>query len=274
VFILVALIFWGFFFFNLRVASRVLSVSDGSANPNQGDLSSYAKLYHRFRTGSLALSIPLALGLAILVAIPLFRHWEMFLFYVFGPDAGVIDPVFGKDVSYYLFSFPIYRMIQSRLLICFIVLFLGLSLLYWTESRLLARQNRHLPLAAKWHLSLILLLTFLIESWDFILQRNALVYKTSYAPLFFGPGFVDLKLTVPLIWLQLFFWTASVLCLILAIHYNKGFKVFAALLLGFLVVLGARYSAFLPEVVKKYIVEPNEFTREAPFIDKNIQSTP
>ncbi len=273
VFILVALFFWGFFFINLRIASRVLSVSDGSANPNQGDLSPYAKIYHRFRTGSLVFSIPLALGLAILIAIPLFRHWEMFLFYVFGPDAGVIDPVFGKDVSYYLFSFPIYRMIQSRLLICFIVLFLGLSLLYWTESRLLTRQNRHLPLAAKWHLSLILLLTFLIESWDFILQRNALVYKTSYAPLFFGPGFVDLKLTVPLIWLQLFFWTASVLCLILAIHYNKGFKVFAALLLGFLVVLGARYSALLPEAVKKYIVEPNEFTREAPFIAKNIQST-
>jgi len=76
VFILVALIFWGFFFFNLRIASRVLPDSSGSANPNQGDLSPYAKLYHRFRTGSLLLSIPLALGLAILIAIPLFRHWE------------------------------------------------------------------------------------------------------------------------------------------------------------------------------------------------------
>jgi len=65
----------------------------------------------------------------------------MFLFYVFGPAAGVNDPVFGKDISYYLFSFPIYRMIQSRLLLGFIILFLGLSLLYWTESRLLARRN-------------------------------------------------------------------------------------------------------------------------------------
>ena len=32
VFIVVTLVFWGFFFFNLRVASRVLSVSGGSAN--------------------------------------------------------------------------------------------------------------------------------------------------------------------------------------------------------------------------------------------------
>jgi len=76
VFIVVILVFAGFFFFNLRIASRVLPDSSGSANPNQGDLSPYAKLYHRFRTGSLLLSIPLALGLAILIAIPLFRHWE------------------------------------------------------------------------------------------------------------------------------------------------------------------------------------------------------
>lgn len=273
VFGVVTLVFAVFFFFNLRIASRVLSASGGSADPSQGDHSFYAKAYHWFRAGSLTLSIPLALGLAILIAIPLFRHWEMFLFYVFGPVAGVNDPVFGKDISYYLFSFPIYRMIQARLLLGFIILFLGLSLLYWIESRLLARRNRHLPAAAKWHLSLVLLVTFLIESWDFILQRNELVYKASYAPLFFGPGFVDLKLTVPLIWLQLFFWSAAVLCLALAIHYSKGFKIFAGLLLGFLVVLGARHAAFLPEAVKKYIVKPNEFTREAPFIAKNIQAT-
>jgi uncharacterized membrane protein (UPF0182 family) len=273
VFVVVTLVFLGFFFFNLYMASRILRDSTGSTTRHHDGLSPYAKLYRRFRMGSLAFSIPLALGLAILIAIPMYRHWEMFLFYIFGPSAGVAEPVFSKDVSYFLFSFPIYQMIQSRLLLCFIILFLGLSLQYWTESRLLTRQNRHLPDAAKWHLMLVLLVTFLIECWDFILQRNALVYQSSNAPLFFGPGFVDMNITVPLIWLQLFFWTASVICLAVAIHYNKGFKVFSALLLVFLIVFGARHSTFLTDVAKKYIVAPNEFTREAPFIAKNIQST-
>jgi len=85
VFSVVILVFAGLFFFNMRVASRVLPDSVGPANCNQGDLSPYAKLYHWFRAGSLALSIPLALGLAILIAIPLYRHWEMFLFYVSDP---------------------------------------------------------------------------------------------------------------------------------------------------------------------------------------------
>lgn len=271
VFIGVTLVFMGFFFINLRLASRLLSIETIDRDP--GDMSRTARVYHRFRAGSLYFSLPLSLGLAIVIALPLYRNWEMFLFYIFGPAAGVPDPVFGKDVSYYLFSFPIYRLIQSRLLLCFIILFLGLALLYWIEGRLMARENRRLPSAARWHLSIILLLTFLIESWDFILQRNALVYKSSYAPFFYGPGFVDMKIVVPLIWLQVFFWTGSIFCLVLVIHKNKGRKVFAALLLGFLIILGARSFDFLPRIIKKYVVEPNEFALEEPYIANNIEST-
>ncbi|BBO93100.1 UPF0182 family protein [Desulfosarcina ovata] len=273
VFIGVTLMFSGFFFLNLHIASRVLRKPVDSADWHQADLPPSAKWYHRFRTGSLIVSIPLALGLAILVAMPLFRHWELFLFYLFGPGAGVNEPVFGKDVAYFLFSFPIYRMLQPSLLGSCMILFLGLSLQYWTEQKLLARQDRRLPAAAKWHLSFILLIIFLIESWDFILQRNELVYRTGNAPLFFGPGFIDMNFTVPLIWLQLAFLTASIFCLLLAIHYNNGFKWFAGLLVGFFIVVGARHAPLLPELIKKYIVNPNEFTREEPFIANNIQST-
>ena len=183
VFAVVAIVSFLIFYLNFRFASRYLQKSQ-LASSDRGE-----KQLRKLRIGSRIVYIPLSLVLATVIAIPLFHHWHKFLFYFFGPEAGVNEPVFGKDVSYFLFSFPIYRMIQSRLLLCFILLFLGLALLYWTESRLLDRQDRHLPPAAKWHLSLVLLVTFLIESWDFILQRNELVYKTSYAPLFFGPGF-------------------------------------------------------------------------------------
>ncbi|MFZ0241562.1 MAG: UPF0182 family protein [Desulfobacterales bacterium] len=271
VFLLVTLIFTGFFLINLRLASRIMTVE--ASNLKSGEGSRSARVYHRLRAGSLYFTLPLALVLSIVIALPLYRNWEMFLFYIFGPAAGIQDPVFGKDVSYYLFSFPIYRLIQSRLLLCFIILFLGLALLYWIEGRLLAREKRQLPVTARWHLSIILLLTFLIESWDLILQRNALVYKSSYAPLFYGPGFVDMKIIVPLIWLQVFFWTGAIFCLVLVIHKNKGRKVFAALLLGFLIVLGARAFDFLPRLIKKYVVEPNEFALEEPYIANNIEAT-
>ncbi|WP_054699784.1 UPF0182 family protein [Desulfosarcina cetonica] len=273
VFIGVTLAFAGLFLLNLRIAARVLRGSAAPADRQTEDLSLQAKLRHRLRTGSWAVSIVLALGLALVVAFPLFRNWEMFLFYLFGPAGGVTEPVFGKDVTYFLFSFPIYRMIQSRLLLSALILFLGLALQYWTEQKRLAQQDRPLPRAAKWHLSLLLWVIFLIESWNFILQRNALVYQTGNAPLFYGPGFIDMNFSVPLIWLQLAFLTASIICLVLVIQYNKGFKWFAGLLLGFVLVVGARHAPLLPELIKKYIVAPNAFTREKPYIANNIQST-
>ena len=271
--IAVTLVFSGFFFLNLHIASRVLRDPDDPAGPHPADLPAYAKLYHRYRRGSLLISIPLALGLAILVAMPIFRQWEMFLFYIFGPSAGVSEPIFGKDVAYFLFSFPIYRMVQGPLLAACLILFLGLSLQYWTEHRLLVQQERHLPSGAKWHLSIVLVVIFLIESWDFILQRNELVYQAGNAPLFYGPGFIDMNFTLPLIWLQLALLTASIFCLVLTIHYNKGFKWFAGLLVGFFVVVGAKHAPLLPELIQKYIVKPNEFVRQEPYIADNIQST-
>src|SRR5690606_24229778 len=119
---------------------------------------------------------------------------------------GVEDPAYGKDDSYYLFSFPIYVLILQRLLFAFPLLLLGLALLYWIENRLLSQHGKRLPLEARWHLSILVLFTFLIEIWHFVLQRNELVYSEAHQPLFSGPGFVEMRVILPLIWLSLFFY--------------------------------------------------------------------
>ena len=78
-----------------------------------------------FRTGSMRVYMPLSLILAIVIAFPMFARWEAFLLFVFGPKASIADPVYGKDISYYLFSFPIYALLQSRIFISFAILLLG-----------------------------------------------------------------------------------------------------------------------------------------------------
>jgi uncharacterized membrane protein (UPF0182 family) len=142
----------------------------------------------------------------------------------------------------YLFAFPVYRMIQTRLLVCLVVLATGLALLYWSESRVLAEARGWVAKTAGRHVGAVLLAAFLIASWDFLLQRNALVYKTSQAPLFYGPGFVDLELIVPLLWAQVVLWGAAVFCLVFAVCCDKGFKLFGVLLAAFLAALWAGHS--------------------------------
>jgi uncharacterized protein len=38
---------------------------------------------------------------------------------------------------------------------------------------------------------------FFIEVWDYMLQRYALLYTADHLPLFFGPGFVEMRIILP-----------------------------------------------------------------------------
>jgi uncharacterized membrane protein (UPF0182 family) len=274
VFVGVTLSFFFIFFLNFWVASRYLgasiSTTAGTAKPKQ---ERYRKLIEMFRRGSLKVYVPFSLALSILVALPIFSKWETFLLYIFGPDAGVTDPVFGRDISYYLFSFPIYVLLQGRLLVACLFLVLGLAILYWYENRLLGRTDQHLPPGAKIHLSSLIFLVLIIQVWGYLLQRYELLYSQDHEPLFFGPGFVEMRVVLPLIWLSILSFSGTALSVVFFIHRRKGLKFCVFFGVSFLVFLGLRHAKFLPQIVQEYSVKPNEIVREKPFIKNSIEAT-
>lgn len=270
----VTLVFFLIFFLNFWVASRHLGTTappPSSLKPTSMQV--YKDLLKMFRTGSMWIYTPLSVILTIPIALPLFENWQAFLFYIFGPESGLHDPVYGKDVSYYLFVLPIYLLLQRRLLIAFLLLLAGLSVLYWLEKRLLSQKAEYLPQGARWHLSILILLVFFIEIWGFLLQTYSLLYNTNHEPLFFGPGFVEMRFILPLIWLSLFLLMGTAISLVYYINRRRGLGIFAVFAVFFLLALGARSSSYLPMLIEKYIVKPNEITRERPFIINNINAT-
>ncbi|MEJ5329010.1 MAG: UPF0182 family protein [Desulfobaccales bacterium] len=274
VFAFFTLLFFLIFFLNFWFAGRFLGrVPLEEIPPQFWARLRYQRLLESFRRVSLKLYLPFCFILAAFVAFPLYYRWEDALLFLFAPPAGLRDPLYGKDVSYFLFSLPIYQLLLQELLIAVILTFLGLSLLYWRESRLLSGQDLPLPWGAKAHLSLLILLAFAIGAWSFILQRHTLLYSRAHVPLFYGPGFTEVWVIIPLIWLSLIFLLGIALSLIVVIHTRRGVKVLAAFVVLFLLALGARYSPFLPNLVQTYIVKPNEIARERPYITHNIQAT-
>jgi uncharacterized membrane protein (UPF0182 family) len=270
----VTLSFFFIFFLNFWVASRYLGTSIPAETKTGGPKRDrYRKLMEMFQRGSLKVYVPFSLALSILVAVPIFSKWETFLLYMFGPDAGVTDPVFGRDVSYYLFSFPIYVLLQHRLLVAVLFLIFGLAILYWYENRLLGRTDQRLPRGAKSHLSSLIFLVLIIQIWGYLLQRYDLLYSQNHEPLFFGPGFVEMRVVLPLIWLSILLFGATALSVVFFIHRRKGLKLCIFLGLGFLVSLGLRHAKFLPQIVQEYSVKPNEIVREKPFIRNSIEAT-
>ncbi len=226
-----------------------------------------------FRSGSLKLYTPLSLIVAITVSLPLYRQWEAALFYLFGPNVATLDPMFSKPVSYYLFSLPIYLILQHRLLIAVSILFLAILFLYWLEHRMLSGENRHLPRGARTHLSILIFTIVAIQVWGYILQRHELVYTAAHEPFFFGPGFVEMWIILPLIWICMLLFAALAFSSAYFIHYRKGLKTTIVIAVAFLAATGLRYSSYLPKMTEKYIVKPNEIIREKPYITANIVST-
>lgn len=286
VLISVTFAFFLFFFLNFWVASRYLGTYEQGKEQETSEeeeeapsrlkkkaRKTYKELMRMFLTGSMWVYTPLSFVLAIIIALPLFEQWEMFLLYLVAPTTGVAESTFGKDISYYLFSYPIYILLLRRLLLAFLLLFAALVILYLVERKILASRDQSLARGARWHLSALILVAFFIEIWHFLLQAHGMVYSTSHLPLFFGAGFTEMNVVLPLIWLSLFFLMGTAFSLIAYMNARKGLLVLAGFTVLFFAALGLRHSTILPQLVQKYIVQPNEIHRERPYINKNIEAT-
>jgi uncharacterized protein len=267
----VTLLFFLIFFLNFWIGARFLK--QVPAPDAQEEQTRKRRLLKKFQTGSIWFYAPLSLALSIPIAAPLFEKWERFLFFVFGRSTGVTDPFLGKDVAFYLFAYPIYTLVQRRLLLALAVSTVGLVVLYMVKNRLLRRPFWDFARGARWHLSMLVAALFGIGVWGFMLQRYALVYDTSHQSVFYGPGYVQMNVVLPLIWVCAFTLAAAGMALVVVIQWRAGYKTCAALILIFLAALALHHTDFLQGPVQTYVVKPNEIDKESPYIAKHIQAT-
>jgi uncharacterized membrane protein (UPF0182 family) len=267
VFAFFAAIFFAFFYVNFWFASRVVGVDETSPDKNNKNL---VKTLHN---GLRRMYLPLSIMMALPIAVPMYLSWEKALLFLFGGASGATDPLIGKDISFYLFSLPVYTLIQKEVLVAFIILLVGVVFLYWYESRLLAIHDRALPRRARVHVSALALATVAIVCWGFLLERYQLLYESVNLPIFFGPGYVEMKIILPMIWLTVFFLAATGISVVVSVNRKAGWKVPLVFGLLFLVCILGKNADFFNDMVRKYIVAPNQIARERPYIDANIRST-
>ena len=265
-------VFFIIIFLNFWIASRYLGMTESKDGPEKVRKAA-ARLASAFRSGSMKLYTPLSIILAIPLAVPLFQQWESALLYIYGPKAGTQDPFYNIDVSYYLFSLPIYNLLQGRLLITLLLLFAFLTILYYLERRMMATEEQPFPKGAKIHLSIIIFLIFLAQVWGYNLERHELLYNTQNEPLFFGPGFTEIWVTLPLIWLSGLTLLATSFFLIRYVNSRKGLFPLVLFVAIFALSHAARNWDFLPRNIDKYIVKPNELTRQSKYISNAVKST-
>jgi len=127
---------------------------------------------------------------ALLVGISASDRWTMFQQYVHAVAFGAADPLFGKDVGFFMFRLPVYQwaasFLFSWLVIALIVVLVGS---YLDLAPLLIRGLWSIPLRVRAHVSLLIGLLLLVRGWGFWLDAYGLVYSPTGVVT--GAGYTD-----------------------------------------------------------------------------------
>lgn len=272
----VTLFFFAIFQFHFWIASRYLGLNP----PDEVWLDEQKRRrFQRFADvffyGSAKVYTPVSLVLGIIVALPFYLQWEDALLFFFGSSSGITDPVYDRDISFYLFSYPIFMLIQKELLTTAILGFGLTGVLYWIEHRFIPNQGREFPFGAKIHLTVLFVFVVFFVAWGFMLDRFSLLYAHSREPLFFGPGFVDIRYRLPLIWLSVlaFLSIAALIVFYVFSEQHRSKTPIVIAVLSFVALLGLKNSSFIPEMIEKFIVKPNPTRTEGQFMQYNIDAT-
>lgn len=215
----------------------------------------------------------LSMLLIIPLVIPVYFNWEKVVLFFFSRNSGTTDPAYDIDISYYLFNYPVYKLLKNELLIAFSLLFTLTAIIYALNYWKNLKQKTKFPLAAKIHLNLLILVVVLIQGWSISLENIELLYENSHLPVFFGPGALEMQYKLPLIWISFFAFLSASAATIYFIHKHQGIKLITLFSLIYLASLGFKNFSWLQEVLNKYYIKANPLQAEKRFMQFNIDAT-
>ncbi len=240
--------------FKSRIAFRGRAAGPGGAIPAQEVTYSTRPLRRLFTLVAIVVGILFGMSFSTL--------WQTYLLASASAPFNLADPIFGQDVSFYVFKLPWYEALLVR---AQILLFLGLGgalMRYLVFNQIQIRQ-------ATTHLSLLGALWLILIGLSRLLSRYALL-QSDHVGVVFGAGHTDINATMVLYIAEaLFFFFAAAALVYHAFAPHWKALLFVGLFWGVLTLVSAGY----PAAIQKFTVEPNEFAVEKPYIEHNIRYT-
>lgn len=263
-FFIFAAFFLIFFYANLRVVSKR---GGGRWREFYSDLRVPGEVLERFRR-----LIFIGVGLVIALALGAWAsdRWMMVLQALNSQPFNLADPIFERDLGFYVFTLPFLIFLKQWFLVTLAITAAAVLLVYW-ESKALgwAYDKIYVSPRVRLHLIFLAALLFLLLAWHFRLEIYNLLY--SQRGVVFGASYTD---THADLWAYRIMIGLSVVLFGAMVYglWKKDFRIpliAAGSYLGLLVVV----TGLFPLIVQQLIVEPNEVTKERPYIENAITYT-
>ncbi|CAB4987443.1 unannotated protein [freshwater metagenome] len=196
--------------------------------------------------------------------------WSSWLQFKNATDFGVKDPQFGMDISFFAFRLPFLQTLIGWAISTLILATLASVAVHYVYGGIRPQlRTDRISVAARVQISILLGLIVLIKAIAYWFDRYALALKESR--LITGLTYTDVNATLPA---KSILAAIAVICSLLffANIVRKSLILPAAgtaLMVGASVLIAGVY----PGVVQQFQVKPSESSKEAPYIQRNIDST-
>ena len=217
-----------------------------------------------FKWGSIVAVLAVAIVFGAIAA----SKWDLFLKFENAVSFGVTEPVFGRDVGFYIFTLPLLDTVRSWVFTASITIGLLTLLVYFINFNL--RGVGFLFTGPfKIHISIIAAIIMFtlaaghwIDRWELVLSESGVVYGAAYA---------DVNARMPaLLIMTIVAAVGGVLMIVNA--YQRGIRVMVGAV-ALWVLMSLILTVGWPNALQRFAVNPNEFTREAEYIERNINLT-
>ena len=257
---------FAFLYFNLRFAQR-------GAVPNPIRVSIDGGRSVLDVTGFLRRSAwPVALGVGLIIGLGAARGWLGVLQFLHRTPFGVSDPVFGRDVGYYVFTLPLVGSALGIAMALVVLAFLGCAVLYAVRGDVVVAGRRlSVEPSARLHLALLLAGVFVLLALRvYFIRVPSLLYSTT-GPLV-GASFADLHAKLLGLRLAAFAAIGGMVLVLWGVRTGRVARgaAFAGALYLVVSLLGI---GVYPQIVQRLIVAPNELAKEAPQLAHHIEAT-
>jgi uncharacterized membrane protein (UPF0182 family) len=213
--------------------------------------------------------VAVALILGFLIAMGETGRWDLVLRFLYQAPYGQVDPLFSKDIGFYLFSLPILVALKNWLLWTLLLASLMAASIYFLHDDISLDPRWRFSPAAIAHGSALIGLYFAIKAWSYVLDRYLMLYDDNGVVV--GAGYTDVHVELPALWLLI------VLAVIAAIvsWANVRLRTIRLAIAAPALVFGGSFlfAEAIPGLIQRFYVKPNELQLEKPYIQRNIALT-
>jgi len=218
------------------------------------------------------LSLPVSLALGLMAGFAAAPAWQLALRAIYQTKFGVADPVFSRDIGFYVFTLPALSAAIGFLTTLTILCLILIVPLYWLRGDIVPGPRRlRIEPTAGLHLAIMLAVLFLLTGLRlWLVETPGLLYSTT-GPLV-GASYTDVHARLPALRVTAVLAVLAAGAVMIGAVRREVAR-YAVLAVGGYLGVAFVARVLFPEAMQKFVVAPTELTRETPYLRNHIVAT-